>query len=91
MKGRVKDPTEKQELVCRQCRAVYDIECGDDQSVKIIPRQVSYVCASPCGTRNWIGIHLLKQGQEFVCGACDKKIRVEYQLVYVDANSVSQG
>lgn len=91
MKGRTKHPTQRQELICRQCHAVHDVEFGEDQKVIIKPRQVSYICPPPCNTENWLGTHRLIEGATFVCVACDKKVGVEviYRLVDVDNDATS--
>jgi transcription elongation factor Elf1 len=91
MRGRVKDPTQKQALTCRQCRAVHDVEIGEGQTVTLALRQSQYVCPAPCGAPNRIGTHRLVEGAIFACGKCGKKARVQmrHYLVDVDASIVS--
>lgn len=90
MKGRVKDPTQKQELTCRQCHAEYHVECGEGMAVTLIPRVRSYICSAPCEAENRVGIHHMMEGATFTCGKCGKRTRVAYLMVGVDAEEVSQ-
>ena len=87
MRGRVKDPTQKQVVTCRKCHAVYDAEFGEGQKVTLTPHQLSYICAAPCRAENWIGTHLVKEGQRFVCETCGKRTKVVYGMVADDSEA----
>jgi ribosomal protein L37AE/L43A len=86
MKGRLKDPTQKQEMVCpnSKCGAVYNIECNEQQQIIRTMRQSNYVCPQ-CNAENWIGIHRVVAGAIITCRECRKQVRVvSYGIEAVD-------
>jgi len=88
MKGRVKDPSKKQVVTCRngKCGAIYDATPGEGERVVLILRKENWVCP-PCGTENWIGLHCVKEGNALNCAKCGHEMKVDYHLIDKDMRS----
>ena len=69
-------PNTKQEVRCRQCLAVYDIEIDAEQNIKGTLHRAYYTCPAPCETENSVGRHRIVEGAELTCKKCGKKSKV---------------
>lgn len=76
-------------LKCPSCGAIFDVlddpEAASSGQMSFRLRKAQFACAS-CGAQQFVGAHLIKVGQVFVC-ACGTKVEVVLSLSQLhDAN-----
>jgi hypothetical protein len=83
---RIHDPQQKQVATCRKCSAQYDVEFGEGQTVKMKLHAEDWDCPSYT-TQNFVGLHLVKEGNTVTCTNCGHEMKVNYHLIDKDMRS----
>jgi len=80
IKRRVGSFTREDGIVCRACRATYDVIAESNGQARLRMRTSSYTCPQ-CQARNTVGTHRVEPGVTLKCPGCHHRVKVALTLV----------